>query len=112
MVCSLINNDASQESFLIVVIQPQNLERMRKADPITLEPDRLGGLLPTVKYPARLRVLIAYEEDEVEVYRLGNLGFEQLFKYLLRGFKWKPEHEDGPENAFKLTRNQEQPHGE
>jgi predicted GNAT superfamily acetyltransferase len=105
MIVTLINNDEVQQTYLIVVIEPDNLERMRKADPITFQSNRLKGILPEVKYPADLAVLIAYEEDDAELYKLAKDGdFKALASYLTRGYRFD-RSEDGAERAFSLTRN-------
>jgi len=106
MIASLVNNDEKQESYLVIAIQPDNLERMRKADPITLESKSMGGILPEVKYPARLAVLIAYEEDEVELWKLGQAGnLWPMIQYLTRGYHFNRD-EDGTDRAFSISKNQ------
>ncbi|HEY2352010.1 MAG TPA: hypothetical protein VGH83_05835 [Candidatus Acidoferrum sp.] len=105
MIATLIDHDARKESFLIIIIQPDNLERMRKADPITLETKEIkGGLLPTPKYPARLTVVIAYEEDDFEINKLALTGeFSEVLRYIMRGYKFHRDI-DGKEHAFTLNR--------
>jgi hypothetical protein len=107
MIASVVNDDEKQRSYLIVIIQPDNLERMRKADPLTLETER--GILPPVKYPARLNVLIAYEEDDFKINKLALEGdTPEIFRYIMRGFKFSREQGDGTENSFKLNRKPEE----
>lgn len=103
MLATMIDIDAEKASLLICVIEPENFERMRLADPITMFPLSSGGVLATAKYPANMRMIIAYEEDVFEVHRLfksgGTLG--ELIRYLERGYTWK-EDRDGMKNGFRL----------
>jgi len=64
MLMSMINLDRLQQTILLVVIQRDNLDRMKKADPITLESTLAGGLLPPPRYPLNLSILMAYEDDQ------------------------------------------------
>lgn len=103
MMTTLINNDEREESYFVVVIQPDNLARMRKHDPITLETQASGGILPVPKYPERLMVLIAYEEDEVALYKAAQTGdFRDLLELLRRGYRFNRD-EDGTQRAFSIT---------
>jgi hypothetical protein len=107
MMATLVNNDERQESYILVVIQPDNLERMRKADPITLESVALGGILPTAKYPEKLGVLIAYEEDEVALYKAAQSGnFADMIRFVHRGYRFNRD-EDGTQRAFSINRGRE-----
>lgn len=102
MVYTTLNIDATKESIIVVVIQPENLRRIRNADPITLESERRGGIMQPVKYPDQLSLLIAYENDEDEVYkrvRTGNLG--ELLEWLERGRRFIPGV-DGKEQSFTI----------
>lgn len=104
MIVSLIDVDEMQCSILVVVIERDNLERMRKADPISLESVSHGGLLTVPKYPNDFSVLIAYEEDDAELYRISRTGnVADLLKHLQRGRRWI-EAVDGKKNAFNLTK--------
>jgi hypothetical protein len=99
----MVNDPEKRESILVIVIEQDNLERMREADPITLETKLSGGVLPVPEYPDRLRILIAYEEDDVKLWQLArsnNLG--DLLHYLARGWKFK-RGLDGTEHSFKLN---------
>lgn len=64
---------------------------MKKADPATLEAPERGGMLKRFKYPA-VSVLIAYEENEVELLKYVKEGrpAAELLKYLERGTKFIP----------------------
>lgn len=102
----MINNDQSRESVLFIILERDNLDRMKKADPITLSTEGLKGILPSPKYPDRMGVMVAYEEDEVAVYQLAQSGdTHAMFQYVMRGYKWKRDL-DGDHNAFKIPRNE------
>jgi len=90
-------------SLLVVTMEKDNLDRMKKADPITLESTLAGGLLPPPLHPENFSVLFAYEEDDVELYRRakGNVG--ELIRWLERGRTWK-EGVDGKKNAFNMPK--------
>jgi hypothetical protein len=66
-----IHNHAERWTALIVVIEADNLERMKKADPITLESKSKGGLMPVLPYPSNTSLLIAYEEDAGPIYEMA-----------------------------------------
>jgi hypothetical protein len=87
-----VDNDEEQTSGVIVVIEPDNLERMKTGDPITIEPGTRGGVLRPAKYPQSFGFIICFEADPGPVYELvqkGNTG--GLLKYLMRGYRYKPE---------------------
>lgn len=102
MILATINIDELRMTMVLVVIERDNLERMKEADPITLESINYKGLLEVPKYPNNLNLLIAYEEDDEELYRLAQQGGMLLLKYLERGRKWR-EGEDGTKNAVRLS---------
>jgi hypothetical protein len=78
---------------LIIILEPQNVERMKRADPVTIE--RYG---PALVNPA---VMVCYEEPGGELSRLvhgGDVG--AIIKHLTRGFEFRPDlgdHDRGPE---------------
>jgi hypothetical protein len=101
MIMTMIDVDPRRQSILYVVIEKDNLERMRKADPITLESKQMGGMLPVAKYPGNFSLLIAYEEDDAELYRMAKVGGIELLKWLERGRVFVPGL-DGKGEAFKV----------
>ena len=109
MIATVINHDDSRESIIIVVLEPDNLDRMRRADPVTLETKLSDGVLDAVKYPDRLRLLIAYEENDVELWKQARSG--GLLHYLLRGVKWLRDL-DGSDKAFSITKGREAEKGD
>src|SRR5215469_13973417 len=101
MVYAILNVDETRETFILVVIEPENLERMKKADPATLESIYRGGILEAPRYPERLSIMIAYEDD-VELYkRLMAGGRMEFLAWLERGRKFI-EGIDGKEQIFKV----------
>jgi DNA-directed RNA polymerase subunit H (RpoH/RPB5) len=103
MIVTVINVPEKQETLLLVVIEKENLERMKQADPITIESAIRGGkILKTVEYPKSLTILIAYEEDDARLYSIARSGdLVELLRYLERGRKFNPEV-DGKANIVKL----------
>lgn len=99
--------NVGDESFLIIIIERENLDRMREADPITLESKTRGGqILARVANPHNLSIVIAYEEDEVELYKLLRAGdAAAILRYVERGRKWNPET-DGPENIVSFGKGE------
>jgi hypothetical protein len=104
MICAMLNIEELGQSILFIVIEKDNLERMKKADPITLESYRNGGILGGPKYPNDFNLLIAYEEETSELYQLvkaGNPAF--ILRYLERGRVFDP-NTDGKHHAIKLNK--------
>jgi hypothetical protein len=94
-----------RRTVLAVVIEPDNLARMQKGDPITIESAGRGGMMmPYLPYPMNTSLLIAYEADSGRIYELAEReDIQGLFAYLERGreFKegvdgWKPISIKGP----------------
>jgi hypothetical protein len=102
IICS-IDLPSPDRTVLVIVMEKDNLDRMRRADPITLESRSMGGhVMPKIRHPENLSLLIAYEEDDVALYRLARSGdMLGLLHYLERGRTWKPEV-DGKENIIDL----------
>lgn len=103
MIISMVDVDAKKQSILFVVIEKDNLDRMAKADPITLESIPEGGMLPAIKYPQNFSILIAYEPDSEELYRQGKRGGLNLLGWLERGRKFI-KGLDGKEHTFKMPK--------
>jgi hypothetical protein len=106
MITAMANDDVLKQSFLILVIEPDNLARLKRSDPITFETSGLPkGILVPPKYPEKLNILVAYEEDDQELYRLARSGIARdLIVYLMRGYNFNRDT-DGSEKSFSLTRN-------
>jgi len=102
MLMTLVDNDQDKTSYLVIVLEKDNLERMRHADPMTLETRARGGRLPVAKYPEALRILVGYEEDEETLWKMGQRGnFGEMIEYLTRGWEFR-QGIDGTEHAFSL----------
>ena len=75
MIASVINIPERKRSIIVIVIEPDNLERMSKGDPATLESRSLGGIMPRIRFSRELcRAPSAYELDEVELYKRPGLA--------------------------------------
>lgn len=100
MIASVINIPERKRSIIVIVIEPDNLERMSKGDPATLESRSLGGIMPRIDFPENYAVLVAYELDEVELYKKARAG--ELLGYLERGRRFI-KGLDGAENSCKIS---------
>lgn len=96
-----VNFHDRQYSVFLLIIEKENLDRMKQADPITLEAVSRGGqVLSQIAYPANCSIIVAYEEDDTELYRLVRAGDAlALVKYVLRGERFDPAS-DGPEHLI------------
>jgi hypothetical protein len=101
MIASVINDPELKRTVIVVVIEPENLERMSKGDPATLETKSLGGILPNIDYPENYSVLVAFETDEAELYKKARGDRAEFLRYLERGRRFI-KGQDGTENAFKI----------
>ena len=98
----MIDISELRRSILVVVIEKDNLDRMEKADPITLESRPQGGMLPAPGYPHDFSILIAYEADDAALYAKAKAGGPELLQWLERGRVFKPGI-DGKGEAFKVN---------
>ena len=105
MLVTMVNDTFAQRSILYVIIEKDNLERMEKADPITLESVAAGGLLAPIQFPEDFSLLIAYEPNTEELYEKARRGGIEFMRYLERGRVWKPGV-DGVGNAQRITRDE------
>lgn len=103
MIMAMVNIDELRQSILIVVIETGNIERMKKADPVTIESNRHGGILEAPRYPDDFSVLIAYEENQDELYQKAKGDPATFLKWLERGRVFI-QGVDGKENVIKITR--------
>jgi hypothetical protein len=104
MIAGMINSDELQQSILFVVIERDNLERMKQGDPATLESIMKGGVLLPPRWYMNFSVLIAYEEDDAELYRHARDGNGlELLQWLERGRKFV-KGLDGAENTFSIRK--------
>jgi hypothetical protein len=104
MICAMLNIDPQQKSILFIVIEKDNLDRMKKADPITIESVKSGGILGQPKYPKDFSLLVAYEDDSPELYKLMQKGNPyDILQYLERGRVFDP-NVDGKVHVVKLNK--------
>jgi hypothetical protein len=99
-----INVHDEQRTVLAIVLEKDNLERMKQGDPATLESVNFGGVLPAPAYWQRLSILIAYLEDSTEFYEIARRSKAdpvELLRYLEKNRQWRPEV-DGLKNAANL----------
>lgn len=101
MIMTMINIAPLKQSILVTVIEQDNLERMKTADPITMESERAGGYLPAPDYPQNFSLLIAYEEDQDELYRMAKTGGVEFLSWLERGRKFI-KGVDGKRQVFRI----------
>lgn len=101
MIVAMLNDPVRRQSVFIVVIERENLDRMREADPITIESPRRGGIMPIPNY-SDLSVLIAYEEDKEQLMEMVKKhDIRGLLQHLERGRKFI-EEKDGAENTRRI----------
>lgn len=98
MIAAMLNIKEMQASILVVVVEPENLERMKTGDPCTLESISQGGILAPPLFPLNLSTLIAYEPDTAELYIKAQGPPLEFLQYLERGRRFIPG-KDGTENA-------------
>lgn len=103
MIAAMLNIPETATSVLVVVIEPENLERMKTGDPATLESVSQGGILMPPKFPLRLSTLIAYESDTAELYIKAQGDPLEFLRWLERGRVWV-EGKDGVENSRVIRR--------
>jgi hypothetical protein len=87
-----------KDDALIVVLGPDNLERMKEGDPAEVQLSQIRGAGKDLVDPA---ILLCYEEPSPALNQLiqrGNLS--AILKHLQRGWKFRPQagdHDRGPE---------------
>lgn len=101
MVIGMLDVDELSQSILLIVLEKDNVERMKRADPVTLESIRKGGLLQPIMYPRNFSILVAIEEDQDEVYRHARGDRLEFLKWLERGRVFI-KGVDGKEQSFSI----------
>lgn len=107
MLATMLDLHDHRKSILLIIIEKENLERMKKADPITLESVNMGGWLPVPAYPQKFSLLIAYEEDSEELHRRAKGNKQAFLAWLERYRQWKPDV-DGVQHIAKLPNQGEE----
>lgn len=78
-----------QPRTVVIVIEQDNMDRMVKADPITLETKTLGGFLPSVEQPDKLQIVIAFEPASEALYEVMRTNdWVAIWNYLHRGYEY------------------------
>jgi len=84
MIILPINTD--DQTLIVVVIEKENLERMKQADPITLHSIEQGGTID-ILHPNNYEIVLAYEEDSTILMAMAQRGdVRGMLRYLSRGF--------------------------
>lgn len=104
MILFSVDIPEKQRTVFCIVLEKDNLARMREGDPATLESRSAGGLLPVPQFPENLSLLVAYLEDGAELIELarqnpGNGAV--LLRYLEKNRQWRPDV-DGVENSRRV----------
>lgn len=85
---------------LIVILGPDNLERMKGGDPAEVKLTDLRRVGKGLVDPA---IMLCYEEPTAALNRLIQAGdLKALIKHLQRGWKFRPEagdHDRGPQSV-------------
>ena len=94
-----IKTEGHKRDALIIVLGPENLERMKQGDPAELQLKQLRQAGKELVDPA---ILLCYEEPSPTLNRLIQGGdITAVIKYLQRGWKYRPDagdHDRGPES--------------
>jgi hypothetical protein len=101
MVIGMLDIDELSQSILFIVLEKDNVERMKMADPVTLESIRKGGMLAPIMYPRNFSILVAIEEDSDEVYRRARGNRMEFLEWLERGRVFI-EGVDGKVHGFRI----------
>lgn len=104
MIVTMVNIDQIKRTVLIVVLEPDNWKRMEQHDAVTLECKKDGGVLETPKYPDRMSLMIAYENEVERLHQVIAAGnMRDLFTFLERGRKFI-KGVDGAHMAYSINR--------
>lgn len=91
-----IQSKNHDNDMLIVIIDDNNVARMKTADPPEVVLKDCGKIL------INPRILICHENDSPELTRiLQNRDIEKIVQYLERGFEFRPDkgdHDNGPQS--------------
>ena len=101
MILLPIESPDHSEDALIVVLEADNLERLKQADPAEIH------LRQTGKRLVNPSVLICYEAESPEltaVLQSGNL--KKIIAHLQRGWKFRPEKGDHDRGSERLSDSQ------
>lgn len=96
MISFVMNDNVEGRSILYVVIEENNLGRMKEGDPITLPTAEFGSVMKDVRYPANLGIVICYEPDKALLQALVKAGdLSTLVDHLTRNLAYDDADEMG-----------------
>lgn len=99
MITAMLDSDEKHESILFIVLEPPAMKRLKDGVATRIQSERSGGLLPAPKYPKALSVVIGYEPDELEAFRMARGTTTELQNWMVRGGEFVEGVDD--EVAFK-----------
>lgn len=85
MIAAMVNIKEERRSLLLVVLEKDNLDRMARADAVTLESIAAGGALQPPMYPFNLSLLIATELNHEELVQRAKGDTGEFIRWLERG---------------------------
>jgi len=93
---------------IMIILGPENVERMQQKDPFEL----IVPLLPFDEPIGTIRISIATEDELKEFEQLGKQGkTDEAIDKATAGWKFRPElgdHDRGPEILFRQDKNNQQ----
>ena len=105
MIAAMVNFDDQKQTILVIVIEPDNFERMKEADPVTLESTTEGGWLQPPQFPFNFSILFGYETNQEELHsKAKTLNPAEFIKWLERGRKFIPGV-DGVQHVHRIKRS-------
>jgi len=103
MIIVPIQSKDHRRDLLVVILGPDNLERMRRGDPAEVKLADIRKAGKELRDPA---IEICYEEPDSPVFRLLQAGdLAGALQYLGRGWEFRPDrgdHDRGPESLKDL----------
>ena len=87
---------------LVLIIEKENLDRMREGDPFDFQPRALGAMCPEGRV-SDLDIVVAYEEDLNPIMEFQKANdIDGLIRHLERGRRHKPG-DFGPPAPLRRT---------
>src|SRR3974390_1432810 len=103
MITAMLDSDEKRESILFVVLEPPTIKRLEEGVVTMILSEREGGNLgiPAPKYPRALSLVIGYEPDDLEAFRMARGDTKELQEWLLGGGKFIEgvDKDDGSTNS-------------
>lgn len=80
---------SGDKSLLVVIIEPENLDRMKQGDPITLNTAE-GGFIKGLN-PNNTELVIAYTDDPAPLYEMAKKSdLKGILAHISKGYKFHP----------------------